>query len=138
MSEANFCIRFVLAVFATWRVTHLLANEDGPADLIARFRARLGRGLAGSLMDCFNCLSIWIAAPAALFVCRKALDWLFTWLALSGAACLLDRLGHEPVVIQPLGHPGQGGTDNVLRSEASDNAERSGDSGNHQLPPKLA
>jgi len=136
MSETSFWIRFVLAVLATWRVTHLLASEDGPADLIVRFRAHLGRSLVGRLMDCFNCLSLWIAAPAALFVSRKALEWLFTWLALSGAACLLERLGHEPVVIQPLSHPHEGDTDNVLRSETSDVAEHSGDGGDPALPPR--
>lgn len=83
MTGVAFWTKFVLAVLATWRVTHLLASVDGPADLMARFRARLGRGLAGKLMDCFNCLSFWIAAPAALFASRKALDWLFTWLAVS-------------------------------------------------------
>jgi hypothetical protein len=136
LENFNFWIRFALAVLATWRVTHLLASEDGPADLIARFRARLGGGLVGRLMDCFNCLSLWIAAPAALFVSRKALDWLFTWLAVSGAACLLERLGHEPVVIQPLSHPGEGGADNVLRSETNDAAEHSGNGDNAALPPK--
>ncbi|MGA2262507.1 MAG: DUF1360 domain-containing protein [Acidobacteriota bacterium] len=129
-SEVSFWIRFVLAVLATWRVTHLLAGEDGPADLVVRFRARLGRGLAGKLMDCFNCLSLWVAAPAALFVSRKPLDWLFTWLALSGAACLLERVGHEPLIIQPLAHPEEGDVDDVLRSETVSNAERS-TNGNH-------
>ena len=126
MTGAAFCTKFVLAALATWRVTHLLASEDGPADLIVRFRARLGHGLTGKLMDCFNCLSLWIAAPAALFVLRKPLDWLFTWLALSGAACLLERLGHEPVVIQPISQTLEGEANNVLRSETVGAAERSG------------
>jgi hypothetical protein len=43
----EFFMRFVSAVLATWRVTHLLANEDGPADSIVRFLAQLGHGLAG-------------------------------------------------------------------------------------------
>jgi hypothetical protein len=94
-------VRFTVAVLATWRVTHLLASEDGPADLIVKFRALLGQSLAGKLMDCFNCLSLWIAAPVALFVNRHFPDWLVLWLALSGAACLLERLGREPVVIEP-------------------------------------
>ena len=55
MSEMSFWIRFVLAVLTTWRVTHLLASEDSPADLIARIRVRLGQSLAGKLLDCFNC-----------------------------------------------------------------------------------
>jgi hypothetical protein len=88
-----FLIRFVLAILATWRVTHLLANEDGPADIVFRLRRRLGEGMIGGLMDCFNCLSLWIAAPLALFVSAAPLTWAVSWLALSGGACLLERLG---------------------------------------------
>jgi len=93
---------FFLAVLATWRVTHLLASEDGPADLIVRFRALLGDGLLGKLMDCFYCLSLWIAAPAALFVTRRPLEWVMTWLALSGGACLLERLVKAPDASQAM------------------------------------
>ena len=92
MTQPQFWIKFVLAILATWRVTHLLASEDGPADLIVRLRATLGDTLLGKLMDCFNCLSLWIAAPAALFIAQTPFDWLFVWLALSGGACLLERL----------------------------------------------
>jgi hypothetical protein len=108
-------LELVLAVLATWRVTHLLAHEDGPADLIFRFRALLGQSLTGRLMDCFNCLSLWIAAPAALFVSRKPMEWIFIWLALSGGVCLLERVLKEPAVIQPAPRSTEGEIDNVLR-----------------------
>lgn len=111
-------LKFVLAVLATWRATHLLASEDGPGDLIFRFRALFGQSVAGKLMDCFNCLSLWVAALAAFFVTRRPLEWLFCWLALSGGACLLERIGQEPVVIQPLPQPAEGDTNDVLRAEA--------------------
>src|SRR5215470_1249696 len=100
-------MRFVLAVLATWRVTHLLASEDGPADIIFRFRALLGHSWAGELMDCFYCLSLWTAAPAALFVSRRPVDWLFSWLALSGGACLLERITRDPVTMEPLPQSGE-------------------------------
>ena len=103
MTDPSFWPRFVLAVLATWRMTHLLAMEDGPADLIARSRARLGSGMVGRLMDCFHCLSFWVAAPMTFFVCREPLDLLLTWMALSGAAGLLERTGQGSVVIQPIG-----------------------------------
>jgi len=119
MNTADFWIKFVLAVLATWRVTHLLAGEDGPADIIARFRALLGQSILGKLMDCFNCLSIWIAAPAALFLTRQVLDWFFVWLAISGAACLLERLGQEPLLIESAPQPPEGDAYHVLRSETS-------------------
>jgi hypothetical protein len=117
LTGTAFWARFVLAVLATWRVTHLLASEDGPADLLVQFRRLLGQSLLGTLMDCFNCLSLWIAAPAALFVSRRLVEWIFCWLALSGGACLLQRLGQEPVVIQSLSRPAEGDTNDVLRSE---------------------
>jgi hypothetical protein len=109
--------RFGLAVLATWRVTHLLSSEDGPADLVVRFRARLGHGVAGKLMDCFNCLSLWVSVPTAFFVSRQPVVWMFAWLALSGGACLLERLGGQPVVIQPVSNGEEGETENVLRSQ---------------------
>jgi hypothetical protein len=86
-------MKFVVAALATWRVTHLLVSEDGPADVVVRVRRRLGDGVLGRAMDCFWCLSIWIAAPAALFVTRRPIEAVPTWLALSGAACLLEKLG---------------------------------------------
>ena len=101
MSETDWWIRFVVAVLAVWRVTHLLASEDGPADLFVRLRRRLGAGLLGRLMDCFQCLSLWVAAPLAFYVGGRPVELLLAWLAVSGAACLLERLGEEPVVIQP-------------------------------------
>jgi hypothetical protein len=107
-------VRFVLAVLATWRVTHLLASEDGPADIVFRLRKRLGEGWVGSLMDCFNCLSLWVAAAAAFVVSTHPLMWVVSWLALSGGACLLERLGEKPLVIEPGLQPVKGDGD-VLR-----------------------
>jgi hypothetical protein len=77
-------------------VTHLIAEEDGPANAIVRVRARLGTSFAGELMDCFYCLSIWVAAPVTLTVTRRPREALGTWLALSGAACLLERATEQP------------------------------------------
>ena len=93
-------MKFIVAALATWRVTHLLVSEDGPGEVVVRVRKRLGAGVLGRAMDCFWCLSIWIAMPAALFVTRDPLEAVLTWLALSGAACLLERAG-EAVTAPP-------------------------------------
>jgi hypothetical protein len=121
MSELTFWPKFILAVLAAWRITHLLTREDGPADLIVRWRLRIGNGFFGKLMDCFYCLSVWVAAPMAFSVSRKFVDWLITWWAISGAACLLERLTQEPVVIQP-----------ITKGEISDGMLRSEKSGEQQ------
>ena len=117
MSEIEFWGRFALGGFATWRVTHLLACEDGPADVLARLRALLGDSFVGKLMDCFQCLSFWVAAPAAFFVAQRPLDLVLTWLALSGVACLLERLGQEPVVMEPVTTQPGAVNDGMLRPE---------------------
>lgn len=92
----EFLVRFVLATLATWRVTHLFAIEDGPANIVFRLRRRVGHSRIGSLMDCFNCLSFWIAAVAAFFVSSSPVPWLMSWLAISGAACVLEQLAGKP------------------------------------------
>jgi Protein of unknown function (DUF1360) len=114
IGSVEFVIRFVLVVLATWRVTHLLAEEDGPADVLVRLRSMLGNGFVGSLMDCFNCLSLWIGAPAALFVAHSLVRWTISWLAISGAACLLQRIGEQPMVFES-GPSQQEGDNDVLR-----------------------
>lgn len=83
--------RFLLASLATWRVTHLLAEEDGPADAVVRLRARAGESALGGLMDCFQCLSVWVAAPLSVGLGRTRRFDPVAWLALSGAACLLEQ-----------------------------------------------
>lgn len=83
--------RFIVAVLATWRVTHLLAEEDGPADIVVRLRRRAGSGWAGELMDCFYCLSVWVAAPFSVGLVRGRRVDPACWLAVSGAACLLEQ-----------------------------------------------
>jgi len=83
--------RFVLAALATWRVTHLLAEEDGPADVVVRLRRRAGSSWAGDLLDCFYCLSVWVAVPFAVGLAgRRRVDPV-ACLAVSGAACLLEQ-----------------------------------------------
>jgi hypothetical protein len=128
-TDYGFWPTFVLSVLATWRITHLLAKEDGPADVVFRLRARLGSGSAGKLMDCFNCLSVWIAAPIALLTCRKPSHRTLVWLALSGGACILERAVQESAILQPIPETTKGDFNNgMLRSETSGPQEPPGSS----------
>jgi uncharacterized protein DUF1360 len=95
MPEPGTATRFALAALATWRITHLLTEEDGPWDGVVWVRARLGSGQLGELMDCFYCLSMWVAAPLAPVVTGRRRDIPVSWLALSGIACLLERATGE-------------------------------------------
>jgi hypothetical protein len=81
----------LLGTLAVWRLTHMLNAEDGPWDLLVGLRRLVGTGFWGALLDCFYCLSLWIAAPFALFIGRGWPQQLLLWLAMSGGACLLAR-----------------------------------------------
>lgn len=125
MPEKVATISFILAVLATWRLTHLLSKEDGPGDIVFRFRLWLGEGFWGKLMDCFKCLSLWVAAPMAFYVTRQPVELLFVWLAISGAACLLERVGQESTVIQSISDFQNGEVQyELLRPETTSDQER--------------
>jgi hypothetical protein len=81
----------VLGALGVWRVTHLLNAEDGPFHLSARLRVRAGTSFFGALLDCFYCLSLWVAIPFALLLAETIGERLLLWLGLSGAAALLQR-----------------------------------------------
>ena len=81
-----------LGALAVWRVTHLLNAEDGPGNILVNFRKWVGSGFWADLLDCFYCLSLWVAVPFAFLVGGTRKELLLVWLALSGAAILLERL----------------------------------------------
>ena len=82
----------MLGVLAVWRLTHLLNAEDGPWETVVHLRLWLGTGFWGSLLDCFYCLSLWLALPFALAIGEGWWERLLLWPALSAGAILLERL----------------------------------------------
>jgi Protein of unknown function (DUF1360) len=84
-------LQLLVSVLATWRVSHLLSNEDGPWDIVIRIRKQLGQGFFGTLLDCFYCLSIWIAIPFAVWMSESWITGIVNWLAISGGACIVFK-----------------------------------------------
>jgi hypothetical protein len=94
--------RFVIGSLATWRLTHLLVEEDGPGHAVVRLRMRAGAGALGDLMDCFYCLSVWVAAPFGVALAPRARQAPLVALAISGAACLLEQATRERDPVTPV------------------------------------
>jgi hypothetical protein len=89
------CLKLYLlevGVLGVWRVTHLLQAEDGPWDLVVRLRGYAGAGVWGRLLDCFYCLSLWIALPFAWLCGEGWGERLVLWPVLSAGAIFLERV----------------------------------------------
>jgi hypothetical protein len=94
---------FLLGVLCVWRITHMLNAEDGPGDVLVHLRRQAGEGFFGQLLDCFYCLSVWVAALPAMVLGEKLGERVLLWPALSAGAILLervtDRQASEPPVL---------------------------------------
>jgi hypothetical protein len=109
-----------LGILAVWRLTHLLQAEDGPWDLLVRLRRKAGEGFWGSLLDCFYCLSVWVAAPFAYLLGENLREQLLLWPALSAGAILLERATERRGVEPPaLYFEEEGDPHGLLRQEES-------------------
>lgn len=80
-----------VGILGVWRLTHLLNAEDGPWNAVAHLRRRFSTGFWATLLDCFYCLSLWVAAPFAVVLGDGVKMKLLLWPALSAGAILLER-----------------------------------------------
>jgi hypothetical protein len=119
-----------VAGLGVWRITHLLQAEDGPGDLVVLLRREAGSGFWGSLLDCFYCLSAWVAAPFALLVGQTWAERLLLWPALSAFAILLERVTTRETTAPSAHYIEDGGHDHALlrQPEATANPRSAGPS----------
>jgi hypothetical protein len=121
--------RLVVGALVVWRVTHLFSAEDGPWDLLARFRGIVGHGFIGELLDCFQCLSLWTACPLALLLGEGWIEKGLLIPAFSGAAILLERMTSGPNAPRaPWYHEDPEAKDGLLREEAHPDSSGDADS----------
>jgi hypothetical protein len=101
----------------------LFVAEDGPWNLLARLRHRAGVGFFASLLDCFYCLSLWVAAPVAWLIGRGMKERLLLWLAISGGAILFERVTDRIEPTPPtLYYEDPEDKDGMLRKDQADTA----------------
>ena len=90
-----------IAILATWRISHLVAKEDGPWDVVLRLRGLAGTGMIGRLMDCPYCVSLWVAVPMVFLVGETWVERVVLWLAISGGSSLLERWWESRATASP-------------------------------------
>jgi hypothetical protein len=95
-------VAVVLASLAVWRISHMVVKEDGPFEVFRKIRDRAGVqwdedngqlygvDFKSALLSCPLCLSVWIAAPIAIWLHPVLPDVFVVWFGLSGASCILE------------------------------------------------
>ncbi len=94
-------VRFIVASFAVYRLSRMLALEKGPFEIFEEWRGQVARRF-GTLswvtegFACPLCLSFWIGLVFALvWTWALSLWWVegvLLWLGLSGAATFLYKM----------------------------------------------
>lgn len=107
----------VIGILVVWRIAHLFYGEDGPWDVFVGLRRAAGEGFWGSLLDCFYCLSLWIALPLAYWLGEGWKQRLLLWPALSAGAILLERLTAKNQGTQKIEYIEYEANDELLREE---------------------
>ncbi len=92
-----------ILALATWRLTSLLSNEDGPGEVFAKIRSKLGvrydqqskpygTNLVSQALSCVWCASWWIGLFwTALYLVWQPSVYLALPLALSAGAIIIEE-----------------------------------------------
>jgi len=97
---------FLTLVFATWRIAHLLAEENGPAEIFATLRywlgvrytpeppyTKYGRNMFSKAIICKWCSSVWIGLFwTILYTIWPPLWFIALPFALSAGAIMVDEV----------------------------------------------
>jgi hypothetical protein len=79
-----------------WRLTHFIAAEDGPWDILFKAKQKLKPGgFWYEFTKCFFCLSVWFGVGTALIGEGLSLHSVVYGVALSGGASLLQLISRE-------------------------------------------
>lgn len=88
----NSWLSIVLSAFAVFYAAVSLALMDGPFDVFATIRQRLGqRSWVGRGFHCPICLSLYLAILPAVLLADSLRSFPFLWLGLAGAATFLYK-----------------------------------------------
>jgi hypothetical protein len=96
-------ITFLILALATWRVSYMLVNEDGPYAIVANFRQLLGVryddysqvygiSMPGKLLTCVYCTSVWVSLAYVII-------WLVCGSTVSVAIALPFALSAVAVIV---------------------------------------
>jgi hypothetical protein len=86
----------LLAVLAVFRLSVLIALEDGPFDVLSLARERVGQTTwVGRGLHCPLCISFWLSLAAGFYLAQWGGSWALYWLGVAGAVNLVYRISSQ-------------------------------------------
>lgn len=86
-------LELALAIFAVYRLSHMIALEEGPMGLFAFIQEKTSKqsNWFERGMNCVLCLSWWIAAVPSLFLAKSGVQFILYWFGIAGAVLVLHK-----------------------------------------------
>lgn len=91
----------LIAALATWRLTYMLHEEDGPFHIFTKMRNyfikmdgdkwKNPESFYAQLFACFKCLSVWVSVPFAAYVANDLWQFPIYILGFSAVAIFLNN-----------------------------------------------
>lgn len=100
MHVASFNMKILIISLAVWRISSLLAREDAPFRLLARFREWLEKQenvLLRQLSDAIHCVwcsSIWFGLLGACLISDNMIELIVNTLAISALALIVEKVNY--------------------------------------------
>ena len=100
-------VQFLIMAMAVWRVSSIVAREDGPMDIFPKFKTRVldlsederlhisVRKMLNSFyrgLNCMWCNSVWFSAIASIFITVSFLEWSVVTLSLSTMVIIIETV----------------------------------------------
>ena len=89
----DFVVYFTLSVLAVYRVSYMIANEDGPLDVFVFIREKAGqKNWIGRGLNCVLCISVWLSVIPAVGFFRSSFETLVLyWFAIAGGVLVIHK-----------------------------------------------
>lgn len=81
---------FVLLSLASWRLTKMLTQEEGPYMIFRRFREYMLKFENWNPLSCFWCASVWVSFLFAFLFMSH--NFVVGWLSISASVIILDHI----------------------------------------------
>lgn len=86
-------IEFTICVFAIYRVSYMIAQEEGPFGIFAFIQGKTAKqsNWFERGMNCLMCISFWLSLLASLYLSQSVVQFFLYWFSIAGGVLVLHK-----------------------------------------------